>query len=36
MGGGVGSINGQVYNDGNTNAFYDGGYTYDQYGNLIG
>jgi hypothetical protein len=36
MGGGVGDISGQVYNDGNTNAFYDGGYTYDQYGNLIG
>jgi len=36
MGGGVGSINGQMYNDGNINASYNGGYTYDQYGNLIG
>jgi hypothetical protein len=36
MGGGVGSINGQMYNDGNIDASYDGGYTFDQYGNLIG
>lgn len=38
-GGGVGSISGEVYNDasgGDTYAFADGGYVYDQDGNLIG
>jgi hypothetical protein len=38
-GGGIGDISGEQYNDaagGSTNSFYNGGYVYDQYGNLIG
>jgi hypothetical protein len=38
-GGGIGDISGNQYNDasgGMTNSLYNNGYTYDQYGNLIG
>jgi hypothetical protein len=39
MGGGIGDITGNELNDsagGSVSSFYNGGYTYDQYGNMIG